>query len=56
MPSQITSFEGFIKHVLKLVFWVLLLLPLVILPLYYVVYTLLGINLLDVFSLIQYDK
>jgi len=33
------------------VFWVVLLLPLVILPLYYVVYTFLGINLLDVFSL-----
>ena len=32
-------------------FWVVLLLPLVILPLYYVVYTFLGINLLDVFSL-----
>jgi len=51
MPTQITTFEGFIKHILKLVFWVVLLLPLVILPLYYVVYTFLGINLLDVFSL-----
>jgi NADH-quinone oxidoreductase subunit H len=51
MPTQITTFEGFIKHILKLVFWVVLLLPLVILPMYYVVYTFLGINLLDVFSL-----
>ncbi len=35
MTKQITTFEGFIKQILKIVFWVLLLLPLVGIPAYY---------------------
>ena len=51
LPKQITTFEEFIKHILWLVFWVLLLLPLVGLPVYYLVYTAFGINLIDIFAL-----
>ena len=51
MPKQITTFEEFIKHILWLVFWVLLLLPLVGLPVYYLVYTAFGLNLIDIFAL-----
>jgi NADH-quinone oxidoreductase subunit H len=51
LPKEITTFEDFIKHVLWLVFWVLLLIPLIGLPIYYFAYTILGINLLDIFSL-----
>ena len=51
MPKEITTFEGFIKHVIWLVFWVLLLIPLIGLPIYYFAYTVLGVNLLDVFAL-----
>ncbi len=51
MPKQITTFEDFIKHILWLVFWVLLLLPLVGLPVYYLFYTAFGINLIDIFAL-----
>jgi NADH-quinone oxidoreductase subunit H len=51
LPKQITTFEDFIKHILWLVFWVLLLLPLIALPVYYLFYTLLGINLIDIFAL-----
>lgn len=35
MPKQITTFEGFIRQVLKIVFWVLLLTPLIGVPSYY---------------------
>jgi NADH-quinone oxidoreductase subunit H len=51
LPKHITTFEDFIKHILWLVFWVLLLLPLIALPVYYLVYTLVGINLIDIFAL-----
>jgi NADH-quinone oxidoreductase subunit H len=51
LPKQIITFEDFIKHILWLVFWVLLLLPLIALPVYYLFYTLLGINLIDIFAL-----
>ena len=51
MPKQITTFEDFILHILKLVFWVVLLTPLFILPVYYVAYTLFGVSLVDFFAL-----
>ena len=51
MPKQITTFEGFIRHILKLVFWVVLLTPLVVLPLYFFVYTLFGRSFVNVFTL-----
>ncbi len=51
MPKQITTFEGFIKHILWLVFWVLLLLLILGIPLYYVLYTGFGINILDCLAL-----
>ncbi|HXW37961.1 MAG TPA: NADH-quinone oxidoreductase subunit NuoH [Nitrososphaerales archaeon] len=35
MSTQITTFEGFIRRILKVVFWVLLLLALIIVPIYY---------------------
>ena len=50
MPTQITTFEDLIKHVIKLIFAVILLVPLVIFPLYYFFYALFGINLLDIFA------
>lgn len=51
MPKEITTFEDFIKHIIKLVFWVLLLIPFIVLPIYYFAYTILGVNLLDIFAL-----
>ncbi len=51
MPKQITTFEEFIRHILKLVLWVVLLTPLFILPIYYVFYTLFGTSFADLFSL-----
>lgn len=51
MPKEITTFEDFVKHIIKLVFWVLLLIPFIALPIYYFAYTLLGVNLLDIFAL-----
>ncbi len=51
MPKQITTFEDFIKHILWLIFWVLLILPLIALPVYYVFYTAFGINIIDFFAL-----
>lgn len=51
MPKEIITFEDFVKHIIKLVFWVLLLIPFIALPIYYFAYTLLGVNLLDIFAL-----
>jgi len=51
VPKQITTFEDFIRHILKLVLWVVLLTPLFILPIYYVLYTLFGTSFADLFSL-----
>ncbi len=51
MPKQITTFEDFIRHILKLVLWVVLLTPLFILPIYYVFYTLFGTSFVAFFSL-----
>ena len=51
VPKQITTFEEFIRHILKLVLWVVLLTPLLILPTYYVFYTLFGLSFADLFSL-----
>lgn len=51
MPKQITTFEDFIRHILKLVFWVVLLTPLVILPIYYASYALFGTSFVDFFAL-----
>ena len=51
VPKQITTFEEFIRHILKLVLWVVLLTPLFILPIYYVFYTLFGTSFVDFFSL-----
>ncbi len=51
MPKQITTFEEFIRHILKLVLWVVLLTPLFILPVYYVFYTLFGTSFVDFFAL-----
>ncbi len=51
MPKQITTFEGFIRHIIKLVLWLVLLTPLVLLPIYYASYTLLGRGFVDLFSL-----
>jgi len=51
VPKQITTFEGFIRHIVKLVLWVVLLTPLFILPIYYVSYTLFGKSFVDIFSL-----
>lgn len=51
MPKEITTFEGFVKHVIWLVFWVLLLIPFIGLPIYYFAYTVIGVNLLDIFAL-----
>jgi NADH-quinone oxidoreductase subunit H len=35
VADQITTFEGFIKRVLKVIFWILLFLPLIGVPIYY---------------------
>lgn len=51
MPKEITTFEGFIRHIVKLVLWVLLITPLVILPLYFFSYTFLGRSSVDLVSL-----
>ena len=36
---RVTSFEGLVKRLLKIVFWILLLIPLVLLPLYYLLFS-----------------
>ena len=51
VPKQITTFEGFIRHILKLVFWVALLTPLVILPIYLFFYTLFGRSSVNIITL-----
>jgi NADH-quinone oxidoreductase subunit H len=51
VPKQITTFEGFIKHILKLVLWVVLLTPLVVLPLYFFFYTLFGSSFVNIITL-----
>ncbi|HUI01216.1 MAG TPA: NADH-quinone oxidoreductase subunit NuoH [Nitrososphaerales archaeon] len=51
MPKQITTFEGFVRHIIKLILWVVLLTPLFILPIYYVLYTLMGRSFVDLFSM-----
>lgn len=51
MPKQITTFEGFVRHIIKLLLWIVLLTPLIILPLYYASYTLAGRSIVDLFSL-----
>ena len=51
MPKQITTFEGFIRHILKLVLWVLLLTPLFIFPIYFFFYTLFGRSFVDLLSM-----
>ncbi len=38
--AELTTFEQFVKRVLEIVFWVLIFLPLVILPVFYLVYVL----------------
>jgi NADH-quinone oxidoreductase subunit H len=50
MAKQILTFEEFIKRILKLIFWVLLLTPLIIVPVYYAFASVLGLNL-DIFAL-----
>jgi len=51
LPKQITTFEGFVRHIIKLILWVVLLTPLFILPIYYVLYTLMGRSFVDLFSM-----
>jgi len=51
VPKQITTFEEFIRHILKLVLWVVLLTPLLILPIYFFFYTLFGRSFVNVFTL-----
>ena len=51
VPKQITTFEGFIRHILKLVLWVVLLTPLVVLPLYFFFYTLFGSSFVNIITL-----
>jgi len=51
VPKQITTFEGFIRHILKLVFWLVLLTPLVILPVYFFFYTLFGRSFVNIITL-----
>jgi len=51
VPKQITTFEGFIRHIIKLVLWVVLLTPLVVLPTYFFVYTILGRSFVNILTL-----
>jgi NADH-quinone oxidoreductase subunit H len=51
LPKQITTFEGFVRHVIKLILWLILLTPLVILPIYYVTYTAFGRSFADLFAM-----
>jgi len=51
LPKEITTFEGFIRHIIKLVLWVILLTPLVIFPIFYVIYTATGRSFVDVFAM-----
>jgi len=51
LPKQITTFEGFIRHIIKLVFWIVLLTPLVVLPTYFFVYTLFGRSFVNILTL-----
>ena len=39
MP-EIINFEQFVKRVLEILFWVLIILPMVVLPIFYLVYVL----------------
>ncbi len=50
MAKQILTFEEFIKRILKLIFWILLLTPLIIVPIYYAVAASFGLKL-DIFAL-----
>jgi NADH-quinone oxidoreductase subunit H len=49
--KQITTFEEFVRHIIKLVLWVVLLTPLFVLPLYYIFYTIFGKSFVDLFAL-----
>jgi len=51
LTKQITTFEDFIKQVLKIVFWVLLFLPLIGVPAYYLLFTIFPSGT-DVFALL----
>jgi NADH-quinone oxidoreductase subunit H len=51
VPKQITTFEGFIRHIVKLVLWVVLLTPLVVLPTYFFFYTLFGRSFVNIITL-----
>ncbi|TMP98981.1 MAG: NADH-quinone oxidoreductase subunit NuoH [Thaumarchaeota archaeon] len=51
MTKEITNFEDFIRRILKIVFWVLLFLPLVGVPVYYLLDTVFHFGV-DVFGLI----
>jgi NADH-quinone oxidoreductase subunit H len=50
MAKQILTFEEFIKRILKLIFWILLLTPLIIIPVYYAIAASLGLRI-DLFAL-----
>jgi len=41
---RVPTFEELIKRLLKIIFWVLLLIPLVLLPLYFLVFSALGLH------------
>ena len=38
--AAVTNFEQFVKRVLEIVFWVLILVPMIIIPVFFVVYVL----------------
>lgn len=45
MGKQILTFEEFIKRILKLIFWILLLTPLIIFPVYYLISSVFGFRI-----------
>ena len=51
MTRQITTFEDFIRQILKIIFWVLLFLPLIGVPVYYLLDSTLHFGV-DVFGLL----
>ncbi|MDA4128629.1 MAG: NADH-quinone oxidoreductase subunit NuoH [Thaumarchaeota archaeon] len=51
MTKQITTFEGFVRQVLKIIFWVLVLTPLVGVPIYYLLDSVFHFGI-DVFALV----
>ena len=51
MTKQITTFEDFIRQILKIIFWVLLFLPLIGVPIYYLLDTVFHFGV-DVFGLL----